>query len=105
MGTWTLARVSLTVPWAETDFDQTGNRISVRLATSRTPASMIKAPYASRHQGGGEEIAEISVLAGDVGPTTRMSPACACSMATWIIQLSPGATSHVRAFPAIFTGL
>jgi hypothetical protein len=33
--------VSLTVPCAETAFDQTGNLISPRAAMSRTPASMI----------------------------------------------------------------
>ena len=33
-----------------------------------------------------------------------MSPGRACSTATWIIQLSPGATSHVSAFPATLTG-
>ena len=30
-----------------------------------------------------------------------MSPGCACSTATWIVQLSPGATSQVSALPAI----
>ena len=39
-GTLTEPSVSLTVPCAETAFDQTGKPISVRSRTSRTPASM-----------------------------------------------------------------
>jgi hypothetical protein len=41
---------------------------------------------------------------GLVGATTSTSPAVHCSTATWIIQLSPGATSQVTAEPAISTG-
>ncbi len=39
-GTFTEPSVSLTVPWAETAFDQTGKRISASAETSRQPASM-----------------------------------------------------------------
>ena len=40
-GTFTEPAVAFTVPCAETAFDHTGNCISVRSLTSRTPASMI----------------------------------------------------------------
>jgi hypothetical protein len=41
-GTLTDPRVALTVPWADTAFDQTGKPILVRSSTSRTPASMTR---------------------------------------------------------------
>src|SRR5260370_37405640 len=57
--------------------------------TSRLPAS--RSPtYPSSH--------------GLVGGTTSRSPGRACSTATWIDQLSPGATSQVSALPATRAG-
>ena len=63
IGVCTLPGVSFTVPCAETLFDHTGNPMRVRNAMSRTPASMTKPAHAVRHQAGGEQVAEIAVLA------------------------------------------
>jgi hypothetical protein len=38
---------------------------------------------------------------GAVGASTMMSPSRSCSMATWIIQLSPGGAEIVTALPAM----
>ena len=47
IGTWMFPSVSFTVPCAQIALDQTGKRIFVRSATSRTPAS-ITSPRAPR---------------------------------------------------------
>jgi hypothetical protein len=67
---------------------------------SRQPASITR-PRTPRPQRGGEQLAEVPVVAREVGATTRMSPSWHCSTATWIIQLSPGGTLTVTAVPAI----
>ena len=38
---------------------------------------------------------------GLVGARRRISPSCNCSIATWTIQLSPGAAEMVMALPAM----
>ena len=73
-------------------------------ATSRTPASMTspRTPWARRLAASRSPTYPSSH--GLVGVTTSRSPGCACSTATWIDQLSPGATSQVSALPATRAG-
>ena len=101
IGTLTEPSVALTVPCANTAFDQTGKPICREVAHVAHAGIDDQPATAARHRRGGEQVAEIAVLAGLVGASTRMSPACNCSIATWIIQLSPGGAEIVTAEPAI----
>src|ERR1022692_658329 len=100
-GTFTDPAVALTVPWALTDRDHTGNRARVIAATSRTPV-VVTRPRTSR-------AASAVVISsptkpspdGDVVVMTSTSPGLACSTATWIMRLPPGQHSTVTAVPAI----
>jgi len=55
-------------------FAHTGNRISVSVATSRTPASMINAMTPRAFKDGRQEVAEIAIGQGELGATTSTSP-------------------------------
>ena len=60
---------------------------------------------AVRDQAGGEQFAEVAVVAGASGCHDQdVAGLAPCSTATWIDQLSPGATSQVSALPATRTG-
>ena len=101
MGTLTDPNVALTVPWADMAVDQTPKPIARRSRVSRTPASITIA----RHPRAMADVAKRSpkypMSQGAVGARTMMSPCCNCSIATWIIQLSPGGADMVTADPAI----
>ena len=63
-GRFTLPRLSLTVPCADTARDHTGNFISVSAFTSRQPASMTSPRTPAALERGGQQLAEVAVVAG-----------------------------------------
>ena len=66
--------VALTVPCADTAFDQTGKSISVRSFTSRTPASIMRPTTPCARADSASNSPNIPSVDSDVVDTTRMSP-------------------------------
>ena len=92
-------KVAFTVPLDEIARAQIGNPISLSTATSRQPASRMT-PFTPRAF---SDVAMRSPIMPSVlsvvQPSTTISPGWHCSIATWIIQLSQGATETVTAEP------
>src|ERR1700749_4627315 len=99
-GTFTDPKLALTVPCAQIFLAHTGNFISVSVATTRTPASMISAITPRALSDVANKSPKYPSLQGELGATTSTSPGLHTSTATWIIQLSPGGTKTVTAGPA-----
>ena len=102
IGTLTEPSVSLTVPCAETAFDQTGKPISRQVAHVAHAGVDDQPAAAARHRRGGEQVAEVAVVAGAGRREDEdVARSRSCSIATWIIQLSPGGAEMVTAEPAM----
>ena len=93
-GTLTAPAVAFTVPCALTARDQTGNRISRRSATSRTPQPSTTPRTPRRWSAVANSSPNSPSVDGEFVATTRTSPGRHCSTATWIIRLSPGPAQH-----------
>src|SRR5262245_49591086 len=93
--------LALTVPCAETAFDQTGKSIAVRSATSRTPASITSPTILCARHEVASNSPNIPSVDSEVVATTSASPGRQTSIAAWIIRLSPGGVETVTAEAAI----
>jgi hypothetical protein len=81
--------------------DQTGKRISVKVLTSRQPASMTSPTTPHTVTEVASRSPNMPSVLSEVHATSSTSPLRHCSIATCSIQLSPGWASTVTALPAI----
>ncbi len=97
--TLTEPKVALTVPLALMAVENTGNCISVKSLTSRTPPSITRPTAPRARKDDASSSPKKPSEHSDVTVATTTSPGSICSAATCSIQLSPGCSSTVTAVP------
>src|SRR4029077_9527794 len=89
-GTFTDPGVFFTVPCEWMARDHTGKSITVRSAPARTAVSMTRPTTPRDRADTASRSPNIPSVDSETVVTTRMSTAVHCSIAAWIIRLSPG---------------